>query len=60
MTRQIGCSPAVHDAIRSDDAAWSSLAFLKILNVDDETPDEIFEVRNCTVCHSTLYRQVRP
>jgi hypothetical protein len=60
VTRQLACSPVVHDAIRSDDHAWNRLALLKILNVDDETPDEIFEVRNCTVCHSTLYRQVQP
>jgi hypothetical protein len=58
VTRRLACTAAVHDAIRSDDRAWNRLAFLKVLNVDDETPDEVFEVRNC-ICGSTLYRQVR-
>jgi hypothetical protein len=59
MTRQLACSPAVHSAIKLDDVAWSQLQYIGIQR-DEEEPAEDLELRNCSVCHSTLCRQVRP
>lgn len=54
------CQPAVHEAIKTDDAVWSRLRFIGFQELPAESasePAESFEVRNCA-CHSTLYRKV--
>lgn len=51
------CTPASHDALRTDDARWAKLKRLG----DMRWPwGEVFELRDCPRCGSTLARPKMP
>ena len=49
------CSPAIHEALKTDPAAWAALALKGVLQLDEEDPSDALELRNCE-CGSTLAR----
>ena len=51
------CTEAAHEQLRSTDA-WQSMPYVGIQPGVAEIP--ALEMRNCTLCHSTLCREVAP
>jgi hypothetical protein len=56
--RLSGC-PHNHESLKRDDAAWSALELLGVMQVPagEDGPAYALELRNCS-CHSTLGREV--
>ena len=60
MTIQQQCTTADHEAIKTDDLAWSQLDYIGTMVIEacEDEPEERLEMRNCG-CHSTLCRTVK-
>lgn len=59
MTRidaRLICSEEQHEAMKRDDAVWSSLVNPRVIDPDPGNEPR-YEVRECH-CHSTLYREI--
>lgn len=54
------CTIESHNALKSDDAAWSSLHYVGVQRVraDSTGPAYALELRNCR-CQSTLCRELK-
>jgi len=54
------CSQAAHAALKADRARWEAQRHLGHQIAEFDEGREVYDVRNCVVCESTLYLRLPP